>query len=496
MTTVNIFRKPAEKFANLLTSNESVTEILEDPEQGWVEMSSKLHSVADMTPPDEYGPSTSLGKGEGFMSPFVDSMEIFDSLYSTSDWCRTSRRGLVKMEIDPVSTRTTRIDVSFAEKIEVNPGGRIIVIGDIHSGIHSLVEILDNLLTRGILMDDFKLKRGYKMIFLGDIVDRGGFGLDILNIVFRIKVRNFQDVTILNGNHEDIGTYSRYGFKDEIEAQLPSTEDQEKVHMLLTYLPSVVFVHINNTWIQMNHGGIEPTYDPNDFIQSDYDFEFHGYDNEYDLYHMGLRWNDFNGNLPGIGPSSRGSSIEEFGSDPTNEYLQRNSLTGIIRGHQDTYHCAILKKKNGSNRDMDMIEKVGMLYPEKDHWMDKLGQWEKIGISDTFKDYLVVTTSTATRARDLGYNSYIELTETSDDILSAKKTVHQFFESYENFMKHLGLTEEFNFLVNSNPLVDSLVSDNFHKWDVTINNMKEDDRGSIHYPLLFLNSFGSIVGNI
>lgn len=495
MTTVNVFRKSAPQFANTLTSNETVHSILEDTEQGWRELSSKLHTVADMTPSNEYGPSTSLGKGKGFMTPFEDAIDVFDALYSISSWCRrSSNNELVGLDVDPVSTRTTRIDVSFAEKVEVSPGGNVIVIGDIHSGIHSFREVLDNLYTRGILLDDFRIKSGYKIVFLGDIVDRGSFGLDILHIVFRLKNVNFQDVHIVNGNHEDIGMYDHHGFGDELRAQLPREEDQEKIHMLMTYLPSVIFLNIEDKWLQLNHGGIEPMYNPIDFLNSEYEYEFHGFDHGHNLFNMGLRWNDFDGSVIGIGPSPRGESVSEYGPDATEEYLSKNSIVGIVRGHQDFYHCALLKKEEGSFRDMRIINEVSMLFPDEKHWLDRVGDWEKIGIADAFKDYSVVTTSTAQKARNLGYHCYLEITDSSQDIKLAKKYINKHIESYMGFMENLGLSEEFLFLLRSNPLVDTLTSSNITAWEVTIKYIKEDNRGDVHYSLLFLDSFGSIRG--
>ena len=497
MTTVNVYRKPAPRYANDLTSNESVHSILENSEQGWTELSSKLHGVADMTPKNEYGPSTSLGKGIGFMTPFVDAMDVYDALYSVSSWCRRSEdQELIGVDVDPVTTRSQRIDVSFAEKVEVTPGGNVIVIGDIHAGIHSFVEILDNLFMRGILMDDFRLKSGYKIVFLGDIVDRGSFGLDILHIVFRLKNINFQDVHICNGNHEDKGMYDHYGFGDEVKAQLPDENDQEIVHMLLTYLPSVIFLNMNNKWIQMNHGGIEPTYNPIEFINSEYEYEFHGFDGEPGLFNMGLRWNDFNGYVSGIGVSGRGSSVSEYGPAETELYLSRNSLSGIIRGHQDFYHCGLLPKMNVNFRDMSLLEEVGMLFPDTSHWCDKFGSWEKVGIADSFKDFSVVTTSTAQKARNLGYHCYLEITSSPEDIKQAKKSVNKNIESYIGFMRNLDIEKEFLFLISSNPMVDTMVSDKIQRWNVAMDQMKNDQRGDIHYSLLFLNSFGSITGNV
>ena len=63
------------------------------------------------------------------------------------------------------------------------------------------------------------------MFFLGDLVDRGPYSIEILLIVFQLKVKNPNNVHIINGNHEDIDTYQRYGFDTEMNAEFKLKHD-------------------------------------------------------------------------------------------------------------------------------------------------------------------------------------------------------------------------------------------------------------------------------
>lgn len=468
MTTVNVYRKSAPKFANNIRYNESVGEILENPGESWTTLSKKLRGVADFVGSKDYGKSTILGRNEHFMSPFVEALEIYELLYSGADWCHAEDGELVELENTPFQTRDTdQEDPSFVEKITVPEGTRVIVIGDIHSGLQSVVEIIDNLVSRGILSDDLHLKPGYFMVFLGDILDRGGLGLDIIHLIFYMKVLNFQSFWIINGNHEDVSMYQHHGFGDEMEAQLKKKSDKNLIHNLLTHLPSAIYVHFQETgdWIQLNHGGIDPLYYPREFMKSDYDFEFHGFDFEDgELEAGGLRWNDFNGKLRRTGPSSRGGSVLEYGKNPTEQYLRSNELQGIIRGHQDFFHCALMSRVNGSERGMKYIEEVGMLYPQKEYWMEKnKNGWDHLSIPEAFRDFSVFTTSTAVRARDLGYHCYMEISSSSSEMRLSKSALNKNRNLYDNFFRKIDLFEDFNSLMDSDLGEKLVLSKDFKK---------------------------------
>ena len=60
-----------------------------------------------------------------------------------------------------------------------------------------------------INLKKFIINDPYKIIFLGDIIDRGIYSLDILNIIFKLiinnnKVKKLNDIKIIfiRGNHE------------------------------------------------------------------------------------------------------------------------------------------------------------------------------------------------------------------------------------------------------------------------------------------------------
>ena len=500
MTSVTVHRKIAPKYANDIKVNEDVGSILENPEETWSSLSPKLHKVADLVSSKDYGKSTILGSGEGFMEPFREAVGVYGSLYSSSDWCMIDRSNNThKLNSTPFDFRENeREDPSFVQKLTVEKGKKIIVIGDVHSGLQSVVQIIDNLVHEGVISDDLRISPGYILIFLGDLLDRGGLGLDIIHIVFRMKVLNFDRLYYINANHEDQSMYDKYGFGDEMRLQLPNENDQNLVHNLLTYLPSAIFAFFEETgkWIQFNHGGIEPTYDPKVFMESEFDFQFFDFDftEGKGLEKAGLRWNDFNGNIESIGRSSRGGDVVEYGMIPTDFYLESNNLQGIIRGHQDFMHCAILTKFEGEDRDFKGIDDVGMIYPHDEHWKSYNydTEWEKISIGDAFKDYSVFTTSTAVRARDLGYHTYLEVSSSESEIRKAQSTLKNHKGNFKAFADELGFSNEFDFILKAEYGEYKHVGfEKYKTWKTSIAELKgaEKEHGYQLYSWLVLDSY-------
>ena len=499
MISVNVHRKKASQFANEMTENENVGDILEDMSEGWTSISSKISNVADQTPGGQYGPSTILGTNSQFMEPFVEALEIYQTLYSVQDWCYNLNGELVPIKDDPMGIKSHRQSVSFAEKVHLSSGVKIIAIGDIHGSLHTFREVLDSLHQRGIITDGFEMNPNYHIVFLGDICDRGPHSLEVFHLAFRLKVRNMQSVHLIKGNHEDLSMYSAYGFKDELESQLTNPSDQELVHELLTYLPAVLFFHVDGEkWIQLNHGGIDPSYEPLSFIESDYDLEFHGVDEGASLSMSGLRWNDYNGFIPFKRLSrSRGSGdtgIMEYGPQDTDDYLDRNKIEGIIRGHQDYMSVGLMKKVSGVIRDMKYMDEVGMVHPDEFHWSGNTGvdqQWEHISITNAFKDFSVFTTSTAVKNKGVTHHTYLEIGYTSDEIKTHRFNIRSNIQAYAEYADKHGVEDEFMHLLYDDIIDDRYISTDKNRWDRFISDMKVRSNNGT-FPLLVLNSIGSI----
>jgi hypothetical protein len=151
-------------------------------------------------------------------------------------------------------------------KKKLNKDSKIIYFGDYHSSVHSLITAIENLQKNGILDNEYKLKKDYYIVFLGDLVDRGPYGIELLYIVlllFLINNENEYRLFILNGNHEEKDIYSIYGLANEMNYQFNSNqeddnelnnleknysefnsnqEDYNNLEKILFYLPLALFI--------------------------------------------------------------------------------------------------------------------------------------------------------------------------------------------------------------------------------------------------------------
>ncbi|CAD5226856.1 unnamed protein product [Bursaphelenchus xylophilus] len=87
----------------------------------------------------------------------------------------------------------------------VSTSGGICVVGDLHSNLMELLTLLDKL---GI--PPFQ-----RLLFLGDYVDRGDFGVEVVCLLTIYKILYPKHIYLLRGNHETRAMNIFYGFLNE-----------------------------------------------------------------------------------------------------------------------------------------------------------------------------------------------------------------------------------------------------------------------------------------
>lgn len=106
----------------------------------------------------------------------------------------------------------------YIEKINYSDKNKFIIFGDFHGSFHTFYRHLHRLLNYGVIDNKLKLKDNYKLVFLGDIVDRGNFAIEILLIIMLMININKDNIVIIRGNHETPIINMRDGFYDEIHS--------------------------------------------------------------------------------------------------------------------------------------------------------------------------------------------------------------------------------------------------------------------------------------
>ena len=134
----------------------------------------------------------------------------------------------------------------FIEESNVqNVSAPVIICGDIHGQIHDLLELFKK---GGDIPNS-------RYVFMGDYVDRGYNGVEVLELLLALKVKYPEHITLLRGNHESRQICFVYGFYEEITRKYGNANAWEYFTDLFDYLPLAALVEGQ---IFCVHGGLSP----------------------------------------------------------------------------------------------------------------------------------------------------------------------------------------------------------------------------------------------
>jgi hypothetical protein len=206
------------------------------------------------------------------LQSFEDFRPVLDSFFAL---CQTGELAELSAWSGPPPTREAFFNTAaayfqrptipfqpFAQRCLVPPGAEVLFHGDLHGDIHSLNTWLAWLNQTGYLRDFQIARPDAYLVFLGDYTDRGLYGVEVLYTILRLKLANPERVLLVRGNHEDVSLAARYGFLAEGQAKYGAGFDARAVMRLYDFLPVVLYLGCGDTFIQCNHGGMEPGYDP------------------------------------------------------------------------------------------------------------------------------------------------------------------------------------------------------------------------------------------
>ena len=108
--------------------------------------------------------------------------------------------------------------------VELHPpaGGdcRVTVVGDTHGQLHDVVHLLSPSVAG-------EPSSNHWVVFNGDLVDRGAWGVETLALACAWKLALPGQVTLLRGNHESEFCTSAYGFANELQAKFTVGKGRE-----------------------------------------------------------------------------------------------------------------------------------------------------------------------------------------------------------------------------------------------------------------------------
>lgn len=191
----------------------------------------------------------------------------------------------------------------------------VTVCGDVHGQFHDLVELFR--------VGGKPPETNY--LFMGDYVDRGYYSVETVSLLFALKVRYPDRVTITRGNHESRQITQVYGFYDECLRKYGNANVWKHFTDLFDFLPLTALIEKQ---IFCLHGGLSPSIDSLDHINNQNRLQ--------EVPHEGamcdLLWSDPDDRC-GWGISPRGAGYT-FGQDISEQFNHNNGLTLIARAHQ------------------------------------------------------------------------------------------------------------------------------------------------------------------
>jgi hypothetical protein len=353
----------------------------------------------------------------------------------------------------------------FVLKLNVKETDKIIMFGDYHGSYHTLFKNLLRLHIMGCIdLPTYKIKDGYKIVFLGDLVDRGNYCFEILDLLFNFIINNEEYKIIINrGNHEEMIQNSVDGFRSELKAKAP--EEYKTLHSIInclfSYCPTAIILNKDNQKIWLCHGLISTSdnfiENINNFLKSDCNLLQL---TERDAYE--IRWND-TPNINNITQElntdniysrrSIDNNIFNVGTNTINKFLEIFDL--IIRGHEDSYSNAWLLKCGGKNKKFDLnkyineMNDVYEVYGDNNNIKDENGNIKIYTTKSTnstdiikqidrpiqtikitnlknnniFKRILTISTNTC-YGRNLNDDSFIVLRYNNDKLPSVEKCIN------------------------------------------------------------------------
>lgn len=156
----------------------------------------------------------------------------------------------------------------FAQKIQAQPGSEMVFHGDFHGDIRSLIATLD-WLNRSGRMAGFQIKKpNTYLVFLGDYTDRGAYGVEVIYTLLRLKLANPRRVFMSRGNHEDFLLTANYGFLREVQTKYGRETAPLSIWRMYDFLPVVIYAGVGTDFVQCNHGGMEPGFDPRKLLNA------------------------------------------------------------------------------------------------------------------------------------------------------------------------------------------------------------------------------------
>ena len=216
------------------------------------------------------------------------------------------------------------------------------VFGNIHGVYDDLMRYFESF---GNPSDDNQMGdiNVMQYIFLGDFCDRGLYSLEVILLLFALKIKYPDFIYLIRGHHEDKNINQKYGLGDECHERLLDDIENplsifSNINKAFDYLPFGVLVDNN---ILLIHGGIGSSINSLDDIENikrPITVE-HNITNTSQLNIIDLLWSEYSDNIENIEVNNerdknKNGFIVKYGKERLNKFLADNKINLLITAHQ------------------------------------------------------------------------------------------------------------------------------------------------------------------
>ena len=216
------------------------------------------------------------------------------------------------------------------------------VFGNIHGAYNDLMRYFESF---GNPSDDNQMGdiNVMQYIFLGDFCDRGLYSLEVILLLFSLKIKYPEFIYLIRGHHEDKNINEKYGLGDECHERLLDEIQNplsifSNINKAFDLLPFGVLVDNN---ILMIHGGIGSSINSLDDIENikrPINVELNPTITSQ-LNIIDLLWSEYSDNIENIEVNNerdknKNGFIVKYGRERLNKFMADNQIDLIITAHQ------------------------------------------------------------------------------------------------------------------------------------------------------------------
>eukprot|EP00440_Ansanella_granifera_P015871 gb/GFBE01017244.1/.p1 GENE.gb/GFBE01017244.1/~~gb/GFBE01017244.1/.p1 ORF type:complete len:590 (+),score=90.63 gb/GFBE01017244.1/:1-1770(+) len=215
------------------------------------------------------------------------------------------------------------------------------VFGDVHGQLRDLLLLFSAFGGPGI-GDQSQVS----FVFNGDFVDRGSHQVEVVGLLFALKLAFPDRVWLIRGNHEERTMNERYGFRKESNRSLGKEFGPRIFHLVHKAFNQLPLAAIIANQILVLHGGIgDGKWSLGDVLFVKRPLDDDGIYDPKNKWIFNLLWSDpivdtaedgaqGVSDIFGVHPSARASDAVQFGWDVTQTFLAKNGLSLLVRSHQ------------------------------------------------------------------------------------------------------------------------------------------------------------------